>query len=115
MVDEITYTQKETLLNETINELKKQLQVLREKKGEIEQRLKDTEGKLEVTQEAEHQAEERMKDMLKVEARMEELVSEENRLFREKSAAESELLEIKEKLSKVDELDKKIEEENDSS
>ena len=114
MADETDDNQKETLLVETINELKKQLQVLNENKNDVELRLKDTKSKLEATQEAEHQVEEHMKDMLKVEAKLEELITEERRLIQEKSAAESELFEIKKKLSKINELDKKIEEENDS-
>ena len=109
MENEATHTEKETLLTATINELKRQLQLLRVKKVEVEQRLKDTKSKLEVTQEAEHQAEERMKDILEVEAKLEEFMNEESRLEREKSTAESELFEIKKKLAKVDELDKKIE------
>jgi len=109
MENETSNTEKETLLSATINELKRQLQLLRVKKVEVEQRLKETKGKLEITQEAEHQAEERMKDILKVEAKLEEFINEESRLEREKSTAESELFEIKKKLAKINELDKKIE------
>jgi len=109
MENEGNNTEKETLLTATINELKKQLQMLRVKKVEVEQRLKDTKSKLEATQEAEHQTEERMKDILKVEAKLEVFMNEESRLEREKSTAESELFEIKKKLAKINELDKKIE------
>jgi len=109
MADETNNNEKESLLTATINELKKQLESLSVKKVEVEQRLTETKNKLEVTQEAEHEAEDRMKDILKVEAELEVFINEESKLEREKSSAESELYDIKKKLSKIDELDKKIE------
>jgi len=109
MADEVTEGKKETLLTETINELKNQLQMLKEKKVEVQQKLDSIKSKLEVTQEEEHKTEARMKDIIKVEAKLEELMNEEDRLQREKSTAEDELLGIKGKLDKINQLNKKIE------
>jgi len=101
-------------LNETINELKKQLQELSDKKNQTKLKIDDIKSKLKVTREAEHKAEERMKDILKVEAQLEELMSEETRLIREKSVAEDELSVYNKKLAKADALNKKIAGENAS-
>ena len=98
------------LLSETLNELKKQLESLNEKKKEVQQKLDGIKNRLEATQEAEHKAEERMKDIIEVEAQLEQFMNEEDKLTREKLAAESELLEYKEKLGKIDEISKKIKE-----
>lgn len=106
---EETDAEKETLLTETINELKKQIQELNEKKNGVQQNLNEIKSRLEVTQAEEHKTEERMKDIIKVEAKLEELMNEEERLLRQKSGAESELIEIKKKLDKIDDLNKKIE------
>ena len=101
---------KEILLTEAVNELKKQLQELNEKKREGQQKLKDIKSKIDLTHEAEHESEKRMREILQeAEAKHEELLNEENRLLGDKAAAESRLLKVKEKLAKIAELNKKIE------
>ena len=108
MADDASDSEKETLLTETINELRGQLMELNGKKMEAKQRLGEIRSKLETTQEEEHRTEARMKDILKVEARLEELMSEESRLLREQASAEEELLEIKGRLDKINRINKKI-------
>ena len=117
MADEVSDAsdgEKETLLTETINELKNQLQALSGKKTDVQQRLDDIKSKLEVTQEEEHKTEARMKDIINVEAKLEELMNEEERLLREKSSAEDDMLKIKEKFDKIKQLNRKIEGEDDN-
>jgi len=108
MADEVNNPERETLLTETVNELKTRLQELGSKKQEVQQRLDGIKTKLEATQEAEHKAEDRMKDILEIEAKLEELMNEEGKLQREKDTAEAELLEFKNKIAKIDQINKEI-------
>ena len=98
--------EKETVLTRTINELKRHLGVLDQKKSEVQLKLDDIKSRLEVTREEEQKTEKRMQDILKVEAKLEELMNEERRLLLEKSAAESELVDIQGKLKKIDNINK---------
>jgi len=108
MANEIQDSEKETLLTETLSELKTRLQELGAKKQESQQKLDSIKTQLEATQEAEHKAEDRMKDILQVEAKLEELMNEERKLLREKDAAEAELFEFKKKIDKIDRINKGI-------
>jgi len=106
MMDETTDVEKVELLRDTINELKTQLSGMVKKKTEAQQKLEDIKSKLKLTRDEEHKTEERMKDILDVEAKFEELMSEENRLEREKVKAEDELNKIQKTLSDIKDLNK---------
>jgi len=105
-MDETTDVEKVELLRDTINELKTQLSGMVKKKTEAQQKLEDIKSKLKLTRDEEHKTEERMKDILDVEAKFEELMSEENRLEREKVKAEDELNKIQKTLSDIKDLNK---------
>lgn len=91
-------------LEATFDEVRKSRDELEQKKNELEQRLDGIKGKLQTTEEEETKLENSLKDLMKVKARFEELLGEEENLRREEEVTEKDLQKVRQKLGKLRKL-----------
>lgn len=100
--------EKEVLLTETLSDIKKQLEDLKIRKEDLQKKLGDIKKKIDFVKEEEHLVEEHTKILIREEANLNELLDEEVKLAQEKERMEKELFEIRNQVSKAEELSKKI-------
>ena len=101
--------EKTRFLEATFDEVKKSREALLQRKKEIEMKLNDVRQKEAVAGMAEKDIESKLKDLLKIEARFEEVLSEEEILKRQEELVVEDLDETQKKLNKVKKLYEKFE------
>lgn len=99
---------KSWLLDAAFEDARKTMEQLEQKKGELQQKLDEIREKEGVAEGAEREIEQKLKDLLRIEARFEEVLSEEERLRREESLVEDDLLKVKAELGKIKKMFDKI-------
>ena len=96
--------EKTRFLEATFDEVRKSKDELGQKEKELEEGLGAIKGKLQAAEEEETRLENSLKDLMKVKARFEELLSEEEGLRREEEVTEKDLQKVRQKLSKLRKL-----------
>lgn len=100
---------KARFLEATFEEVRKNKEDLLQKKEELQQKLGEIRGKEKIATEEEAKIEGRLRDMLRIEAKYEEILDEEEILRRQEEFVEEDLLKVKQKLDKIKKLYKSVE------
>ena len=101
-------SEKRRFLEATFDDVRKSKAELEQRKEELQEKLDEIRDKETVAKVAEREIEAKLKDMLRVEAKFEEILSEEENLRRQEGFVKDDLLKVKRKLSKIKMLYEKI-------
>ncbi len=100
---------KTRFLEATFEEVRKNREELSQKKEELQRRLDEIREKEKVATEEEGKIEGKLRDMLRIEAKYEEILGEEEILRRQEEFVEEDLLKVKQKLDKIKKLYESVE------